>query len=342
MERRNIPARTALMVLCVIFLGGLAQLNRISLSSSYPQFSSLHSGPGGTKLLWEGLVRTGRVSQQRSYRPLEETRFTGCSIFYLGVRPGYLMSADENFFRTAERIANDGNRLIFGITDNPINSDKKNKKEPLLSKRWNIRLIQSKTKDSAVSIEAHSPWQSLVGGELPPILERKFGAGSIVLLPHVSRISNAALSKDQKSRKLIPKLIAGNHTVVFDEAHFGIVESGSIASLARRYRLQGLLIGLLTLAIFFLWNRSVAFPPIGEGEGEAQAGPITGNDTRGALVSLLSRHILPKDLLKICIAEWNRVRPDQRIAEGDIVGKDPVAAYRKVQESLQSKKTLKV
>ena len=342
MERRNTPARATLMVLCVIFLGGLVQLNRISLSSSYPNFSSLHGGPSGAKLLWEGLAQTGKVKQQRSYRPLEETHFTGCSVFYLGVPPNSLLYADETFFRTAERMANDGNRLILGITDDTIESDEKDRKEPLLSKRWDVRLNQSKAKDHLVSIEAHSRWQPLVEAGVTPILERRFGAGSIVLLPHVSRISNATLAKDEKSRELIPKLIANYHAVVFDEAHFGIVESGSIAGLARRYRLQGLLIGFLILAALFLWNRSVSFPPVRETDG-SRIGLIAGNDTRSTLVSLLLRHIPAEDLLKICIAEWNRVRPDQRIIEsGDTVGKDPVADYRNIQENLQGKKTWKV
>lgn len=342
MERHNISARVVLAVLCVIFLGGLVQLNRASLSSSYPNFSSLHGGPSGAKLLWEGLARTAKISQQRSYRPLEEMHLTGRSVFYLGVAPNSLLYADETFFRTAERVANDGNRLILGITDDTIGSDEKDRKDPLLSKRWNVRLIQSKAKDHLVSIEAHSPWQPLVEAGVPPILEQKFGAGSIVLLPHASRISNAALAKDEKSRELIPKLIANYHAVVFDEAHFGIIESGSIAGLARRYRLQGLLIGFLVLAAFFLWNRSIVFPPIGETDGD-RLGLIAGNDTRSTLVSLLARHIPPEDLLKICIAEWNRMRPDQKIiGSGDTVGRDPVADYRNIQENLQGKKTWKV
>jgi hypothetical protein len=346
MGRRDLLARAGLVVLCAVFVGGLAQLNRVSLNRSYPSLSSLRSDGGGTALLWEGLARTGKVSQQRNYRPLEETHFTGSSVFYLGLRPSDLTYADETFFRTAERIAHDGNRLVLGFTDDPIDSDEKNKKDSLARKRWNIRFVQSKTKgngSATVSVEAQSPWQPLTNEGPGLIFERKFGAGSIVLLPHVSRISNVMLAKDENSRQLIPMLIGNNGTVIFDEAHFGIVESGSIAGLARRYRLQGLLAGLLMLTALFLWNRSLAFPPIQETEETGKAGLMAGNDTRSTLVSLLSRHIPAEDLLKICIAEWNRVRPDQRITEdGGTVGKDPVAMYRSIQENLTHEKTLKV
>ena len=345
MELRDLLARAGLAVLCALFVGGLTQLNRVSLNRSYPSFSSLRSDGGGTALLWEGLARTGKVSQQRNYRPLEETHFTGSSVFYLGLRPSDLTYADETFFRTAERIAHDGNRLVLGFTDDPIDSDEKNKRDSLARKRWNIRFASLKAKgngSTTVSVEAHSPWQPLT--EEPGVIsERKFGAGSIVLLPHVSRISNVMLAKDEKSRQLIPILVGNYITVIFDEAHFGIVESGSIASLAHGYRLQGLLAGLLILAVLFLWNRSLAFPPIQETEEIGKPRPIAGNDTRSTLVSLLSRHIPPEDLLKICIAEWNRVRPDKRIAEDEgTAGKDPVAMYRSIQENLTHEKTLKV
>ena len=346
MKPRDLLARVGLVMFCVLFVGGLVQLNRASLNRSYPFFSSLRSDPGGTALLWEGLARTGKVREQRSYRPLEEAHLTGSSVFYLGVRPSDLTYADEAFFRTAERIASAGNRLILGFTDDSIDSGEKNKKDSLARKRWNIRFAQWKAKENenaTVSVEAPSPWQPLSDEEPDVIFERKFGAGSVVLLPHVSRISNAALAKDEKSRQLIPVLIGNYRTVIFDEAHFGMLESGSIAGLARRYRLQGLMAGLLVLAALFLWSRSVAFPPVRETQENGQPGLMVGNDARRTLVSLLSRHIPPEDLLRICVAEWNRVRPDKKITEdGGTAGKDPVTAYRNIQENLMHEKTLKV
>lgn len=340
MERKDLLSRSGLIMLCVLFVGGLVQLNRISFNRSYPPFSSLRSDPDGTKLLWDGLAGAGNIRETRSYHPLEETHFTGSSVFYLGLRPGSMAYADESFFREAEQVAKNGNRLVLGFTDDPFNVDEKEKKNSPARKLWNIWFTQSETKEknTTVSVEAHSPWQPLTGA----IWERKFGAGSIVLLPHVSRISNAALAKDEVSRQLVPVLIGSNRFIVFEEAHFGIVDSGSIAGLARKYRLQGVFVGLLILAALFLWNRSVVFPPIGETEEDGGTGLIAANDTRSTLVNLLSRHIPPQDLLKICVSEWNRVRPDQKIAEDqDTVGKDPVTMYRRIQENLKHEKTWK-
>jgi hypothetical protein len=337
MERKDLLYRSGLIMLCALFVGGLVQLNRISFDRSYPPFSSLRSDPDGTKLLWDALAGTGSVTAIRNYHPLEETHFISTSVFYLGLHPGYVTYAEESFFREAERVAKDGNRLILGFTDDPILSSEKRKNNFPLWKLWNIRFTQSEIKggSTTVTVEAHAPWRPLTDASW----ERSFGAGSIVLLSHVSRISNAALARNETSRQLIPLLIGSNRAVAFDEAHLGIGESGSIAGLARKYRLQGLLAGLFILAALFLWNRSVAFPPVQATEEDGRTGPIAANDTRSTLVNLLSRHIPPQDLLRICISEWNRVRPDRKIAENqNTAGKDPITMYRTIQESLTREK----
>ena len=346
MELRNFLSRAGIVLLCVLFVGGLARLNQISLTSSYPAYSSLRSDPSGTKLLWEGLAGTGKVSEQRSYRPLEEAHFTGCSVFYLGLHPDdftYLYN-DETFFRTAERIAGEGNRLILGFTDDPPYIDEKDRKETLISKRWSVRFAPSKEKkDTVVLIGAGAPWQPLRVEGSSVGMERAFGAGTIVLFPHVSRISNAALAKDPKSRAMVSALIENNKAVVFDEAHLNVVESGSIAGLARKYRLGGFLVGLLLLAGAFLWNRSVVFPPVPADNENDTTKPIAGNDTRSTLVNLLSRHIPPSNIMEICIAEWNRTHPDKKILEDSgAMGKDPVVIYRNIQETLQQEKAWKL
>jgi hypothetical protein len=344
MESRNLLARVGIVVLCVLFVGGLVRLNQISLTSSYPPFSSLRSDGEGSKLLWEGLAGTGKVHEHRSYQPLEETHFTGCSVFYLGLRPYEFAHVDEAFLQTVERIAGGGNRLVLGFTDDPLDEDEKGKNKSPADKRWNVRFVQSKKKeDTVVSVDARAPWQPLLIAGSPVAFERAFSTGTVVLLPHVSRISNAALAKDERSRQLIPALIGNNSTVIFDEAHLGIAESGSIAGLARKYRLGGFLAGFLILAGAFLWNRSVVFPPIPTDDKNDNTQPIAGNDTRSTLVNLLSRHIPPDDLIKICIAEWNRTHPDKKLAEdGGTALKDPVLLYQNIQETLQNEKTLKL
>jgi hypothetical protein len=131
---------------------------------------------------------------------------------------------------------------------------------------------------------------------------------------------------------------------VFEEAHLGVVETGSIAGLARRYRLQGLLAGLLLVAILFVWNRSVAFPPASRFEREKEP-VVAGSDSGLMFASLLSRHIAPDSVVDVCVAEWNRLRPNKRlptplVSPGDRDRKAPLATYLKMQDELKRKKTV--
>ena len=58
-----------------------------------------------------------------------------------------------------------------------------------------------------------------------------------------------------------PPRSARQRTVAFDEAHFGIAESGSVMRLVRRFRLVGLALGLVIVGALALWKNTAAFPP---------------------------------------------------------------------------------
>ncbi len=74
-------------------------------------------------------------------------------------------------------------------------------------------------------------------------------------------VSNEAMEKDRHA-DLLAWLVGANRNVVFDEAHFGIVETSGVAMLMRKYRLHGLAAGLLLLAGLFIWkNASRLVPP---------------------------------------------------------------------------------
>ncbi|HEX7359159.1 MAG TPA: hypothetical protein VF283_01580 [Bryobacteraceae bacterium] len=225
-----------------------------------------------------------------------------------------------------EQIAARGNRLIIGITDQPM-KEKPSAKQ-LLEKRWGIRT------EPDGSIVASQKWHPRPekGG-----IERSFGSGSILLLPEAGRLSNRSVAESASARALAARLIGRYRRVVFEEAHLGIVETGSVAGLARHFHLQGLAAGLLLVAILILWNRADVFPPPSRWEREREA-TIAGSDMRPILAALLARHIAPGSLMSICIAEWNRLRPGKRIAVPDGTNA-PRAAYLEVQNRLEHRKT---
>jgi len=116
-------------------------------------------------------------------------------------------------------------------------------------------------------------------------------------------ISNEAMANDRHA-DFLAWLVGANKNVVFDEAHFGIVETSGVAVLMRKYRLHGLAAGLVLLAGLFIWKNSTSLvPPPAETK---KADFIAGKDAASGFVNLLRRSIAPRDLLATCFAEWKK------------------------------------
>ncbi len=135
------------------------------------------------------------------------------------------------------------------------------------------------------------------------VIERRFGRGSVVMATDSYFVSNEAMTKDRHA-DLLAWLIGANRNVVFDEAHFGIMETSGVATLMRKYRLHGLAAGLVLLAGLFIWKNSVSLVP--PHTNEKQENLIAGKDASSGFVNLLRRSIAPRDLLATCFVEWKK------------------------------------
>jgi hypothetical protein len=175
------------------------------------------------------------------------------------------------------------------------------------------------------------------------LIERLFGKGSVVMATDCYFVSNEAMEKDRHA-DLLAWLVGANKNVVFDEAHFGVVETSGVAMLMRKYRLHGLAAGLLLLAGLFIWkNACHLVPPHAEQE---QSGYIAGKDSAAGFVNLLRRSIAPRDLLPTCFAEWKKSAgpagqssaPRRQQAEAEFQAenslppkdRNPVATYQRI------------
>jgi hypothetical protein len=175
-----------------------------------------------------------------------------------------------------------------------------------------------------------SAWRVIYArGTNAVVIERKFGKGSVVIATDSYCISNEAMGKDRHA-DLLAWLIGANRNVVFDEAHFGIVETSGLATLMRKYRLHGLAAGLILIAGLFIWRNSTSLVPPHASEEKEDF--VTGKDSASGFVNLLRRSIAPRDLLETCFSEWKK-----SVAAA---GKPSAARLQQAEAVLQSEKSL--
>jgi len=163
----------------------------------------------------------------------------------------------------------------------------------------------------------------------PVIIERSFGSGSLVFSADSFFMSNEAL-RIERSPQLLARLFDGPPTVIFDEEHHNVREDPGMATLARKYRLQGVAAGLVLLAALFLWKNSVRFLPA-RTFSAGESGVVAGKDSSEGFVNLLRRAIKPSEILGACVREWRKAFPNRprEIAKIDeILGQEQARSPR--------------
>lgn len=149
------------------------------------------------------------------------------------------------------------------------------------------------------------------------IIERSLGKGTIVLSALSYFVSNEAM-RNERHPGLLAWLVGGNRRVIFDEMHHGIMQQHGMATLARKYRLHWLGIGLLLLAALFVWKNSAGLVPPDATGRDGQTAPVAiGKDSASGLVNLLRRNIGRRTILKTCLDEYRASigRIDNRTAQ---------------------------
>lgn len=168
-------------------------------------------------------------------------------------------------------------------------------------------------------------------GSKAVLVERRMGRGSIVLAADSTFVSNGALRADRRPGLLV-WLLGESTDLVFDETHLGMERRTGMAGLAQRYRLQGLIGGLILLALLFVWKSAIPFAPASGEAGDHAA--VTGRRASEGLAAVLRRHVARRDLSRACLSEWTRSFARSRPAlaielSHSALGEDPVAAYNR-------------
>jgi hypothetical protein len=253
---------------------------------------------------------------------------------------------------TGERSLKESLGIEFGVvpfTGQEINSNG----APVLNQST-LKLPETLSWHSAIVFtNLDGAWQTIYArGTNPVVVERRLGAGTVVMASDSYFVSNEALTVDRHP-DLLAWFIGPAREAVFDEAHFGIVESSGVTSLMRKYRLHGMVTGFVLLAVLFIWKNSSAFvPPQPTPESEDS---VMGRQVVDGFVNLLRRNIAPRNLLTTCFEEWTkslgrgtgcsitRVDQAQAIIEAENARaqteRNPVRAYREICRALKGEKT---
>ncbi len=356
------PALWPLVILfAALFVWGAweATISPIASGEVYPPYSSLRTDPLGAKALYESLAELPGLQVSRSYKERASID-PGKVLLVLGVdSPSWAVSKKETLDEY-EMLLDRGGRLVLAFV--PAHPIRTPESTGALQKQWDVRPIFSEPsgdsaasdipKQSALSFAAGPAWTVLESdGDRAEIVERALGRGTVVLIADGFPLSNQGLAETgagdaspARSADLIAKILGPARSVVFDENHFGIAETGSVATLARKYRLEGALAVLLLVAALFIWRNASSFlPPPDSSREESTAG----RDSREGLAALMRRSIPEKDLLAVCFAQWQR-SGDPRGSEQTQYeveraielhsGRDPVEAYRAACRALARKK----
>ncbi len=159
-------------------------------------------------------------------------------------------------------------------------------------------------------------WQILYRyEELPLIVERKFGRGSILLCADSYFMSNEALWAERHPRLLV-WLMGGHANLIFDEAHFGIYKQPSVAQYIRRYHFHWFFAALAALALLFVWKSAANFVPPSDDDVLDDAEVVSEKDYTQGLIALLRRNIAGNQLMQVCAREWIQTFKKAKNIEG--------------------------
>jgi len=362
---RDRSLTVALGLALAAFLAGVVWVaNRVlARAPIYQEYSTLRADPRGAKALHDTFAALPGLTVERSLRRVSRLADAPATVFWLGedaITPFFWDAATLSAF---EKIATRGGRLVIafrpagpGFDDGREKREiRKNRQgvilEPEFLKRWQLRVERASTRKLSESENASQRESALWLAPLLPAwrcqferagkcrqVERTFGAGTIVLLTDSFPLSNEGLRDARDTRQLAA--LAGNaRRIVFDEAHLGVEQSGSMGGLIRQFGLEGAALMLAAWAALFIWRNSTSLLPARPPAADA---PAPG-DAHRSMTLLLRRSLAPAQLADACLAEWRKAPAllpfhHQRILNQPLAAApSPLDTWRAVRRALTEK-----
>jgi hypothetical protein len=328
------------LIVILGFVWGLEQVmvSPLETGAAYPEYSSLRSDPLGAMALYESLSKVMKVERLYKAR-LRRDPGPETTIFVLGIEPEGWYQIKSDTLNEYEELTSKGARLVIAFlqVSTPWAADKE---LHAVEVKWHIHFNYKDLhadsgetpRETALEFKTGPGWTKIREG----VVERKLGAGTVVLVADSYPLSNEGL-REEHDTGLIVKLVGPASEIVFDENHFGVVETGSVAKLMRKYHLEGALAVLALVAGLFLWRSASSMLPSRAPRAE-QA--ISGRDSLEGMTALLRRGIAEQDLVRVCYEEWKKT-PLNNVKSLDkplISHKNAVTAYREVRKELVEKR----
>lgn len=191
-------------------------------------------------------------------------------------------------------------------------------------------------------------WRTVYSVEqVPVVLERAQGAGTIILVTDSFLLSNEAMLLARQPR-FLAWLQGDSSIAIFDERHLGLRENVGVGTLARRYGLEHAAIVLAVVALLFVWrNRSVLAAVDVADEIQENANVVMGRDSASGFVNLLRRTLPVGEVFAASAAEFLSSRAARGMAAGlreeldrlrtSEAARDPVEASRRAHQILEKK-----
>lgn len=209
-----------------------------------------------------------------------------------------------------------------------------------LDKEWNVIYVRN----GDIPQGAQSP------EELPVVIERKMGKGTIAICSDSYFLSNEAMRK-HRAPEFLSWFLGPNKHIIFDESHNGISHDVGVIDLIKRYRMVGVLLAGVLTALIFIWRSASTLTPRHDAAyEESSAAEETGRDALAGLNNLVRRSVPPARLLEECYLAWrqdlgrDRRFPEDKLAAVEAVARDAsgntpslVARYRLISKLLKER-----
>jgi len=330
-----------LIAMGLLFMIAFAYLFALRFESGdfLPAYSSLRRDPLGTGVLFESLRESG-LQVERNHEKISQADIgSKDTLLFAGHKGGpFEILGNDSTHQTIKTFVEGGGRLIITHgalfspkrTENSEDSDHKpcpeeedEEKPPF----WTVSITQAAAREDMGSpsmaagtlfgqhlnmiwtqdLVFSNPgpeWQTILSRNGEPVLiERKFGAGTVVLATSSYFLSNEAMLRERQLT-LLTWLIGHPRRMIFDEFHHGLQSKSSITGLIRNYNLHGVIFLLLLLVALFLWRNGLSLLPR-HSKDPNQIHLHAGRDPFEGMVGLLRRHP-PENLLMTTLTEWQR------------------------------------